>query len=78
LAHLGFPLVGDPVYGGRRRIPAGTTPALAAALRGFERQALHAARLRLPHPTGGGELTLESPLPPDFAQLLAALAAERR
>ena len=78
LAHLGFPLVGDPVYGGRRRIPAGATPALAAALRGFQRQALHAARLTLPHPTGGGELTLESPLPPDFAQLLAALAAERR
>ncbi|TLY60406.1 MAG: RluA family pseudouridine synthase [Gammaproteobacteria bacterium] len=40
LAHIGFPIVGDPVYGGRRRIPAGCAPELAAALRAFPRQAL--------------------------------------
>src|SRR5688500_8362788 len=43
LAHAGYPIVGDPVYGGRRRLPAGATPELQAALEGFHRQALHAA-----------------------------------
>ncbi|HEX8783670.1 MAG TPA: 23S rRNA pseudouridine(1911/1915/1917) synthase RluD, partial [Steroidobacteraceae bacterium] len=47
LAHIGFPVVGDPAYGGRRRIPKGSSPALAAELRAFPRQALHAARLKL-------------------------------
>jgi 23S rRNA pseudouridine1911/1915/1917 synthase len=47
LAHIGFPVVGDPVYGGRRRMPARSTPALAAQLQAFPRQALHAARLTL-------------------------------
>jgi 23S rRNA pseudouridine1911/1915/1917 synthase len=77
LAHIGFPLVGDPLYGGRRRIPAGCTPALAAALRGFPRQALHAARLALSHPLTGRELQWEAPLPQDMQRLLAALEADR-
>ena len=47
LAHVGYPIVGDPVYGGRRRLPAGATPALQCGARGFRRQALHAARLEL-------------------------------
>ena len=47
LAHVGYPIVGDPVYGGRPQLPAGATPALIAALEGFHRQALHAARLTL-------------------------------
>ena len=42
-----------PVYGGRRRLPAGATPALMAALEGFRRQALHAARLSFAHPKSG-------------------------
>ena len=77
LAHLGFPVVGDPLYGGRQRIPAGCSPALAAELRGFARQALHAARLQLTHPLTGRELAWESPLPPDMQRLLAALEADR-
>src|SRR6185312_12012222 len=47
LAHIGYPIIGDPVYGGRRRLPAGCGPALTAALSAFPRQALHAARLAL-------------------------------
>ena len=47
LAHIGYPIVGDPVYGRRPAPPTGATPALAAALRGLSRQALHAARLRV-------------------------------
>lgn len=75
LAHLGYPLVGDPVYGGRRRLPTGASAALRAQLTGFKRQALHAQRLGLTHPATGEELTFEAPLPADLAALLAALAA---
>ena len=77
LAHVGFPLVGDPVYAGRRRIPAGCSPALAAELRAFSRQALHAARLTLTHPLTGRDLEWHTPLPEDMQRLLAALEADR-
>jgi 23S rRNA pseudouridine1911/1915/1917 synthase len=77
LAHAGFPLVGDPVYGGRRRIPAGCTAQLAAALAGFTRQALHAARLTLHHPATGREFTWEAPPPEDMQRLLSALERDR-
>jgi 23S rRNA pseudouridine1911/1915/1917 synthase len=77
LAHLGFPVVGDRLYGGRRRIPAGCTSALASALREFPRQALHAARLALRHPLTGRELQWQAALPQDMQQLLAALEAAR-
>ncbi len=73
LAHLGYPLVGDPVYGGRRRVPPGASPGLLAALAAFQRQALHAARLGLAHPVSGEALEFEAPLPADFRELLAAL-----
>jgi 23S rRNA pseudouridine1911/1915/1917 synthase len=78
LAHIGFPLVGDPLYGGRRRMPAAATPALRAELGAFPRQALHAARLALTHPCSGRELEWQAPLPPDMRRLLAALEADRR
>jgi 23S rRNA pseudouridine1911/1915/1917 synthase len=73
LAHIGYPVVGDPVYGGRRRLPAGCTPALLAELRTFPRQALHAARLRLKHPVSGRALEWQAALPEDMQRLLAAL-----
>jgi len=78
LAHIGYPVAGDPVYGGRRRLPAGATPALAAELRTFPRQALHAARLRLQHPFTAREVEWEAPLPADMQRLLAALEADRK
>jgi 23S rRNA pseudouridine1911/1915/1917 synthase len=77
LAHIGFPLVGDPLYGGRRRIPAGISAELASELRGFPRQALHAARLKLAHPVTGRELEWQAPPPADLQQLLAALETDR-
>ena len=77
LAHLGFPVVGDPMYGGRRRIPKGSSPALAAELQSFPRQALHAARLKLEHPLTHREYEWRSPLPEDMQGLLAALEADR-
>ncbi len=72
-AHKGNPLLGDPVYGGRHRMPKGATPELAAAVSQFPRQALHARRLGLVHPASGESLEFESPLPADFRELLAVL-----
>jgi 23S rRNA pseudouridine1911/1915/1917 synthase len=76
LAHRHNPLVGDPVYGGRPRLPPGASEALIEALRGFRRQALHARALTLRHPASGETMTFESPLPDDFATLLAVLRTE--
>ena len=75
LAHAGFPVLGDPVYGGRRRLPARVPAAARAALQDFRRQALHACALRLEHPVRGGRLEFESPLPADFRRLLDLLEA---
>jgi 23S rRNA pseudouridine1911/1915/1917 synthase len=71
LAARGWPLVGDPVYGEPRwsRI---LDPSLAATLRAFPRQALHAWRVTLTHPVTGERLLVEAPLPGDLDGLLAA------
>jgi 23S rRNA pseudouridine1911/1915/1917 synthase len=76
LAHIGYPVVGDPVYGGRRRFPAAASPALIEALDAFKRQALHAARLKLAHPITGQEVEWEAPLPADMAHLIGVLEAD--
>jgi 23S rRNA pseudouridine1911/1915/1917 synthase len=73
LAHVGLPVVGDPVYGGRARQVAGADAGLRAALQAFRRQALHAQRLQLRHPLHGETLRLEAALPPDLESLLARL-----
>lgn len=78
LAHVGHPVVGDPVYGGRKRLPRGASPTVIAALGAFRRQALHAARLVLAHPTTGREVAFEAPLPGDLAALLAVLEDDAR
>ena len=62
LAHIGHPLLGDPVYGTRRRVSIA-----------FPRQALHAVRLGLVHPISGAAMEWEAPPPADFADLLQAL-----
>jgi 23S rRNA pseudouridine1911/1915/1917 synthase len=76
MAHIRFPLVGDPLYGGRLKLPVGASHALVETLRGFRRQALHAMRLTLRHPQSGEILTWEAPLPDDMQQLLAVLEAD--
>ena len=76
LAHVGYPIVGDPVYGGRRRLPAGASPALKSALESFRRQALHAERLSFTHPKSGKPVTYTAPLPADLRELLGALARD--
>jgi 23S rRNA pseudouridine1911/1915/1917 synthase len=76
LAHVGYPIVGDPAYGGRRKLPAGASAELVNTLQTFPRQALHAARLTLTHPKSGKRVTYDAPLPDDVAGLLDALARD--
>src|SRR4029453_16074406 len=76
LDHIGYPLVGDPVYGTRRRMPKGASPKLFEALGAFRRQALHATRLALEHPLTGKLHEFEAPVPPDMQALLDVLEAD--
>jgi 23S rRNA pseudouridine1911/1915/1917 synthase len=78
MAHVKHPLVGDPLYGGRMRLPKGTTESLREVLAGFQRQALHARQLTLEHPETGEILTWEVPLPDDMEHLMEALRQHRR
>ena len=75
MAHIQHALVGDPVYGGRLRMPTGTSDALETVLRSFHRQALHASRLAFTHPISGERIECHAPLPADMVRLLDALAA---
>jgi 23S rRNA pseudouridine1911/1915/1917 synthase len=75
LAHMGHPVVGDPLY--CRRVPAAARALpepLRAALLGFPRQALHAATLGFRHPVTGATLRFDSPLPADMAELVDRLS----
>jgi 23S rRNA pseudouridine1911/1915/1917 synthase len=78
LSHIKYPIVGDPVYGGRFGLPRGASQNLIDTLRGFKRQALHAAALGFDHPRSGKRLTLQSPVPADFAHLLRVLREDAR
>ena len=73
LSHIKYPIVGDPVYGGRFAQPRGAAPALVDTLRTFKRQALHAAQLAFDHPRTGKRLGFVSLVPDDFKKLLEAL-----
>ncbi len=78
MAHIDHPLVGDPVYGGRLRLPAGAGTELTERLRAFKRQALHAEQLKLRHPVSEQAMHWQSPLPPDMQELLAALEEDKK
>lgn len=58
LQHLGYPILGDAVYGGRR---AGQ----------FSRQMLHAWKIGFDHPRGKRRMDFEAPLPEDFAKAIS-------
>ncbi|HEK0003497.1 TPA: 23S rRNA pseudouridine(1911/1915/1917) synthase RluD [Pseudomonas aeruginosa] len=77
MSHIGYPLVGDPVYGGRFRIPPVASQTLVQTLREFPRQALHARFLELDHPATGVRMKWESPLPEYFLWLLSLLRQDR-
>ncbi len=78
LSHIKYPLVGDPVYGGRFGLPRGATQELIDTLRGFKRQALHAASLGFDHPRTGKRVSLQSAVPADFGQLLRVMRADAK
>jgi 23S rRNA pseudouridine1911/1915/1917 synthase len=69
LASIGHPVVGDALYGGRRR----GSGAAEEALRDCPRLILHARRLAFTQPASGQRLEVEAPLPEDISRLLAAL-----
>jgi len=75
MAHIHHSIVGDPVYGNRRRVPKGMKEDDLLALRGFRRQALHARRLGLKHPGSGEAVFWEAPIPDDYTELLSMLEA---
>jgi len=74
MAHIRYPLFGDPVYGGRFQMPPNCSPELEKELRSFKRQALHAAKLGLVHPVSDDYLEWEQPLPDDMVRLIKALS----
>lgn len=76
MAHLRHPLVGDPLYGGRPRLPKAAGPEMVEMLRSFNRQALHAAQLELTHPISGDWMSWQAPLPTDFVDLLTVLRSD--
>ncbi len=78
MASIGYPLVGDSTYGGRLKLPKGSTPELHDALRAFKRQALHATQLALSHPVSGEHMEWQVLPPEDFNRLLAALKTDAR
>lgn len=72
LAHIGCPLLGDPVYGKQRAFLTTKNPnelAVREALSGFKRQALHAARLGFIHPFTKEDMLFNSGLPEDMQAL---------
>lgn len=76
MAHIEYPIVGDPEYGGRSKIPRGASAELLDRLRQFKRQALHAERLALLHPRSGKEVSWEQAMPDDMQQLVKVLRAD--
>jgi 23S rRNA pseudouridine1911/1915/1917 synthase len=66
MAYIGHPVAADKTYGSGRRPP------------GLNRQFVHAYHLEARSPATGERVVLEAPLPPDLAEPLERLRAERR
>jgi len=74
MAHTGHGLIGDPVYGGKRKLsPKSIRPAVIEAINAFPRQALHAAVLGFEHPSTGELVRFEADIPDDMADLIVQL-----
>ncbi len=68
MAHIGHPLIGDPLYGRKRKLKQ-----MGPNESEFARQALHAATLGFIHPISGEKMRFESPIPVDMQELLSEL-----
>ncbi|NEZ04520.1 23S rRNA pseudouridine(1911/1915/1917) synthase RluD [Wenzhouxiangella sp. XN201] len=75
MAHIRYPIIGDPAYG-RRGAPAGLSEAQRAAWQRFPRQALHACELSFAHPETGERVCARAPLPEDMQRLIDLLAGD--
>ncbi len=73
LSFIGYPLIADPMYGGKIRFPKKADEQLKNALKKFSRHALHAKKLTLTHPTSGELMSWKAPLPQDMQNLLQVL-----
>ena len=72
-AYLGYPIVGDNTYGGKRKFPAGISEITREKISQFPRQALHASKLQFRHPQTGDKVSLHAPLPKDMSDLISFL-----
>tara|TARA_B100000949_G_C14226747_1_gene427085 strand:- start:307 stop:1254 length:948 start_codon:yes stop_codon:yes gene_type:complete len=72
-AYLGYPIVGDNTYGGKRKFPAGISEMTREKISQFPRQALHASKLQFRHPQTGNKVSLHAPLPRDMSDLISFL-----
>lgn len=73
MAYINHPVIGDPLYGGRMRLPKNADEELIVILQQFKRQALHARWLSFVHPLSGDILSFEAALPDDFNLLISSL-----
>jgi 23S rRNA pseudouridine1911/1915/1917 synthase len=73
LSHIGHPLIGDSMYGGRVRFPKKASQELKDGLINFQRQALHSKKLTLTHPVTGKSMSWKADLPEDMQDLLSIL-----
>jgi len=78
MAYRHHPVVGDPVYGGRLRLPKAAGAHVIAILSGFRRQALHATQLTIEHPVSGETLSWHADVPADMAELIEVLRDDAR
>jgi len=70
LSHIGYPIVGDPLYGNRNKFSSGTKEELKNIISSFKRQALHAQALELVHPSSGKLISFKAEIPEDMETLI--------
>ncbi|MGN1393953.1 MAG: 23S rRNA pseudouridine(1911/1915/1917) synthase RluD [Succinivibrionaceae bacterium] len=79
MAHIKHPLVGDPVYGGKRaRFIPNATPEFTKVINTFPRQALHATLIEFVHPFTGENMSFSSPIPKDIVELIEVLRTDTK
>ena len=70
LSHIGYPIVGDPVYGNRSKFSPGSNEAFKKVISSFKRQALHAEEIELIHPSSKELISFKASMPSDMQILL--------
>lgn len=76
LSSIDYPIVGDPLYGGRKKFASGTSEMSRQKLSEFKRQALHAVELSFIHPASEEILSFQSDIPEDMRQIISFLRSQ--